>query len=82
MAKKKDHNQAFHIGNMISIRAPKRFSPAGNQTITLTETKGIDFEFHIEGGAVVIDRCEGILPEAGMSMFPEWMPDVMGAEKL
>ena len=40
--------------------------------ITLTQTNGISFAWHAENGEIVIDKCEGISPAAGMSMFPAW----------
>jgi len=44
-------------------------------------TNAIDFSFHIEGDELVIDTCEGITPEQGLSMFPDWALDAMKGEK-
>lgn len=51
------------------------------KTITLQTVKGIDFGFHIEGKDIVIDQCEGITPEQGMSLFDPWIIDLMMEKK-
>lgn len=42
------------------------------KTITLKMTKEIDFSWHLDGKDLVIDKCEGISVEDGLSMFPGW----------
>jgi hypothetical protein len=37
----------------------------------------VNFSCHAEDGKIVIDECEGITPEAGLSMFDGWMVDAM-----
>jgi hypothetical protein len=41
--------------------------------VTMSYRKGIDFGFHVENDEIVIDVCEGITPEDGMAIFPNWM---------
>lgn len=50
-----------------------------NHAITLETTPVIDFTCHFEDGKAVIDRCEGISPEDGLSVFPDWALDAISS---
>jgi len=45
--------------------------------LMLTERKGASFSFHCENGKIIIDECEGMSIEDGLSLFPEWLVSEM-----
>jgi hypothetical protein len=46
-------------------------------TVTASVQKGIDVTFHVDDGKLVLDRCEGVEPEAIGAIFPQWMIEAM-----
>lgn len=41
-------------------------------TVKLDQHRGVDFGFHVENGEIIIDECDGIFVEQGLSLFPDW----------
>jgi hypothetical protein len=46
-------------------------------TVTLRETHRASFAAHFESGNLVIDECDGITPEQGLSLFDPWILEAL-----
>lgn len=45
------------------------------------EQNGSSFEAHVENGEILVDECEGVDSEAGISLFDPWMWEMLGAKR-
>ena len=50
-------------------------------TVQMLEKYNSSFEAHVENGEILVDECEGVDSEAGISLFDPWMWEMLGAKR-
>ena len=45
--------------------------------VNLQVVREADFSCHFEHGSLIIDKCTGISPEAGLALFDPWILEAM-----